>query len=105
MVKAADVVYGIQRACDPRPGFYYTGLVKAMIKGCDVVADLKPEAVQDSDFDQIGVKALSGTQRQITLQGNLPYFEAAPTRCWLRAVPKAAFKPLGESWFFPWNLY
>src|SRR5258708_23155841 len=104
MVTAADVVYGIQRVCDPRVGLYYTGLVAAMIKGCDVVAALKPEAVKDSDFDQIGVKALSDTQVQITLQGNLPYFKAASTLWVLRPVPKATIEQFGEDWILPGNI-
>src|SRR5258708_1168826 len=58
-VTAADFVYGIKRSCDPRLGAYYTRVAAALIKGCDIVSAIKPNAIKSSGFAQISVRALS----------------------------------------------
>lgn len=100
-VTAADFEYGVKRACDPRLEAYYTKVVAAMVKGCDVVAALKPKNVKDSDFDQIGVRALSDTQLEITTQGPLSYFLSASAMWVFRAVPKETIAEYGDRWTDP----
>jgi len=97
-------VYGIQRSCDPRIGAYYTGVSAAMIKGCDVVAKTDPSAIKDSDFDQIGVRALSDSQLEVTTQGPLPFFESTTPMWMLRAVPKETIAQFGDAWIEPGNI-
>jgi len=103
-VVAGDFVYGIKRSCDPRLAAYYTSVSAAMIKGCDVVAKLDAAAVKDSDFDQIGVKALSDSQLEVTTQGPLPFFESTTPMWMLRAVPKEAIDEYAENWTEPGNI-
>jgi oligopeptide transport system substrate-binding protein len=100
-VVAADFEYGIKRACDPRLEAYYTKVAAAMIKGCDTVAKLNAKTIQDSDFDQIGVRALSDTQLEITTQGRLSYFLSASAMWMLRAVPKEVIAEYGDRWTDP----
>jgi oligopeptide transport system substrate-binding protein len=97
-VTAADIEYGMKRSCDPRLGATYTAIAAALLKGCDVVAALDPTAVTDADFDQIGVKALSDTQLEVTTQGVLGFFEST-TPFWIfRPVPKATIEEFGDKW-------
>ncbi len=103
-VVAGDFEYGIKRACDPRLGAYYTGVVAAMVKGCDVVAKEDPASIKDSDFDQVAVKALSDTQLQITTQGPLPFFESTTPMWMMRAVPKEVIAQFGDQWIEPGNI-
>ncbi len=103
-VVAGDFEYGIKRSCDPRLGAYYTSVSAAMIKGCDVVAQEKTDAVKDADFDQIGVKALSDSQLEITTQGPLPFFESTTPMWMLRAVPKEVIAQFGDQWTEPGNI-
>ncbi len=100
-VTAADFVYGIQRSCDPRLESYYTGVAAAIVKGCNVVAKTKKDKVKDSDFDQVGVRALSDTQLEITTQGNFGYFLYISSLWMFRAVPKEVIGQYGERWTDP----
>jgi len=104
MVTAQDFVYGIQRACDPRLGAYYGKVAAAMIKGCDVVNNISPTDMKDSDLEQVQVKALSDTQLEITLQGDLPYFESASPLWMLRAAPRKTIEQFGADWIQPGNI-
>src|SRR5262249_7887856 len=97
-VTAADFVYGIRRSCDPRLDAYYTKVAASIIKGCDVVAALKADKVKDSDFDQIGVKALSDTQLEITTQANLSFFLYTTSMWMFHAVPEEAVSEFGDAW-------
>jgi oligopeptide transport system substrate-binding protein len=102
---AGDFEYGIKRACDPRLGGLYTRVAAAIIKGCDVVANLDPGNIQDSDFDQIAVKATSDTELQITTQGPLPFFIYTSSMWMFRAVPKETIDQFGnDQWTNPGNI-
>jgi oligopeptide transport system substrate-binding protein len=103
-VTAADFEYGIKRGCDPRMGSLYTNVAASMIKGCAAVASKDPGQIQDSDFDQIGVKALSDTQLEISTNGVLSYFESASGMWIFRAVPKEAIEEFGDKWTDPGNI-
>jgi len=97
-VVAGDIEYGMKRACDPRLGGSYTPVAASLIKGCDIVAGLDPAKVTDADFDQIGVKALSDTQLEVTTQGPLGFFEST-TPFWIfRPVPKEVIDEFGDKW-------
>ena len=101
---AGDFEYGIKRACDPRLGGLYTKVAAAIVKGCDVVANLDPGNIQDSDFDQIGVKATSDTELQITTQGPLPFFMYTTAMWMFRAVPRETIDQFGDQWTAPGNI-
>jgi len=103
-VVAGDVEYGIKRSCDPRVGGTYMYVSAQMIKGCDVVSRMAVDQIKDSDFDQVGVKALSDSQLQITTQGALPFFESVTPMWMLRAVPKEVIEQYGEAWIEPGNI-
>lgn len=97
-VSAQDIEYGMKRSCDPRLGGSYTPIAASLLKGCDVVAGLDPTKVTDADFDQIGVKALSDTQLEVTTQGALGFFEST-TPFWIfRPVPKEVIDEFGDKW-------
>ncbi len=104
MVTAGDFEYGIKRSCDPRIGALYTFVAATIIKGCDVVAKINPDQVKDSDFDQIGVKALSDTQLQITIQGPIGVFLQTSGMWMFRAVPKETIAEFGDKWIEPGNI-
>ncbi|MCC7206918.1 MAG: peptide ABC transporter substrate-binding protein [Anaerolineae bacterium] len=103
-VVAGDFVYGIQRACDPRIGAYYSGVAAAMIKGCDVAFNTPVEEIGEATFEQVGVRALSDTQLEITLQGPLSFFESASGMWMLRAVPRETIEEFGDAWIEPGNI-
>jgi ABC-type oligopeptide transport system substrate-binding subunit len=103
-VTAADFVYGIQRACDPRIGAYYSSIAAGMIAGCDVAFNSPVEEIDEATFEQVGVRALSDTQLEITLQGPLSFFESASGMWMLRAVPREAIEEFGDAWIEPGNI-
>jgi oligopeptide transport system substrate-binding protein len=103
-VTAADFVYGIQRSCDPRVGSLYTAVAASIIKGCDVVARLKPNQLTDAAFEQVGAKALSDTQLELTAQGPLTFFLSTTAMWMFRAVPKETIAEFGEQWTQPGNI-
>jgi oligopeptide transport system substrate-binding protein len=103
-VTAADIEYGMKRACDPRLGSYYTAVAAAAIKGCDVVSKLETDKVTDADFDQIGVKALSDTQLEVTTQGAIGFFESTTPMWMYRPTPKEVIDEFGDKWVEPGNL-
>jgi oligopeptide transport system substrate-binding protein len=101
-VTAGDFEYGIKRSCDPRLGAYYTSVAAALIKGCDVVARL--DNPQDSDFDQIEVRALSDTQLQITARAPFGFFLSSTAMWMFRAVPREVIAEFGDLWTEPGNI-
>jgi oligopeptide transport system substrate-binding protein len=103
-VTAADFEYGIKRACDPRLGAYYTSVVAGMIEGCNEVAVLPLASIQESDFDQIAVRALSDTQLEIKTRGTLGFFLSATSMWMMRAAPRETIEELGEAWSEPANI-
>lgn len=103
-VTAQDFVYGIRRGCDPRTGGYYGTVAAAMIKGCDVTFRKDAAALTDADFEQIGVRALSDTQLEVTLQGAFGYWESASGMWIFRAAPREAIEEFGERWIEPGNI-
>lgn len=103
-VTAQDFVYGIRRGCDPRTGGYYGTVAAAMIKGCDVTFRKDPAALTDADFEEIGVRALSDTQLEITLQGAFGYWDSASGMWIFRAAPREAIEEFGERWIEPGNI-
>lgn len=103
-VVADDFVYGIKRACDPRTGGYYSSVAAAMIKGCAEAFGSDPASVTDEVLDQVGVKALSETQLEVTLKGSLGFFLSASGMWVFRATPKEVIEEFGEKWIEPGNI-
>jgi oligopeptide transport system substrate-binding protein len=103
-VVAADFEYGMRRICDPRLGTLYTQVAASLLKGCDAVAKLKPNQLKDSAFDEIGVKALSDTQLQVTLVAPLSFFLNSTANWLFRAVPKEIIAEYGNDWTKPGNI-
>jgi oligopeptide transport system substrate-binding protein len=103
-VTAEDFVYGIRRGCDPRTGGYYGSVAAAMIKGCDVTFRKDAAEITDADLEEVGVRALSDTQLEITLQGALGYFLSASGMWVFRATPREAIEEFGEAWIEPGNI-
>jgi oligopeptide transport system substrate-binding protein len=97
-VTAQDFVYGIRRACDPRTGGYYGSVAAAMIKGCDVTYRSKPQDLKEDSFEQVGVKALSDSQLEVTTQGALGYWLSASGMWVFRATPSEVIAEFGEKW-------
>jgi oligopeptide transport system substrate-binding protein len=102
-VVAADFEYGMKRICDPTLGTLYTQVATSILKGCEAVAKLKGRP-KDSDFDQIGVKALSDTQLQVELVTPLSFFMNTTAMWMFRAVPKEVIAEFGDQWIEPGNI-
>lgn len=103
-VTAKDFEYAIKRACDPRTGGLYSRVAAAMIKGCDATMKLALADLNEAAFDQVGVKALSDTQLEITLRGALGYWQPASAMWVFRAVPREAIEEFGDRWIEPGNI-
>ncbi len=101
---AADFEYGIRRACDPRVPSLYKQVAASLLKGCDAVVKLNPNDVKDNSFDQIGVKALSDTQLQITLVAPFGFFLDTTAMWMFRAVPKEVIAEYGDKWIQAGNI-
>jgi len=97
-VTAADVVYGIKRACDPRLAAYYSNMAKQIVKGCDVVFDTPTEEITPESFDAVAVEAPDDTTVVVTLQFPAGYF-LSQTPMWIyRPVPQEVIEEYGDNW-------
>lgn len=103
-VNAADFVYGIRRACDPRIGAYYSSIAAALIEGCDVAFNTPITDLNEATFEQVGVRALSDTQLEIRLRGPFSFFLSASGMWMLRPTPREAIEQFGDAWIEPGNI-
>lgn len=97
-VVADDVVFAIQRACDPRTRAP-DALVLFIIEGCQAVHS--QTEVTESDLQEIGARAPDEDTVVITLTEPAGYFLTITSLQVLRPVPKevvTAFADSGESW-------
>lgn len=98
MVTAADVEYGIKRACDPRLAAYYSNMAKQIVEGCDVLFDTPVEEITPESYDAVNVVALDDTTLQVTLQFEAGYF-FSQTPMWIyRPVPREVIEEFGDNW-------
>lgn len=102
-VTPADFVYGIKRACDPRLGATYTFVAAALIKGCDIAANIPTDQFKASDLDQVAVKA-TGNKLEITLQGPFAYFLQTSGMWMMRPIPSEIVEEFGAEWVEPANI-
>jgi oligopeptide transport system substrate-binding protein len=94
---AGDVVYAIQRACDPlRPSPVTANLM--VIKGCQVVANAPHEVISDLLIArEIGVRATGPYTLEIDLLFPSGYFPALLSTPELRPLPREAVSGI-ENW-------
>src|SRR5262249_5576549 len=103
-VTVQDFVDGIKRSCDPRLNAFYTWVAAGIIQGCDKVARLDKAQIKDTDFDQIGVRAVGDSQLELTTTGNLPYFLSTTSYWMFRPVPREVINQYGDAWTKPANI-
>ncbi len=98
-VSAEDFVYGIQRACNPNTGSYYSGIIAGIIKGCgDVYYYADPENIPQDLIGAIGASALDAKTLVIELPHPASYFLSMTPMWTLAATPKWAIETYGEKW-------
>jgi oligopeptide transport system substrate-binding protein len=98
MVTASDVVYGIQRLCDPRLEAYYTGTAARIISGCNALANMPKNEVTEADYDRVQVRALDDTTVEIRLHFAAGYFLSMSTMWIFRPVPREIIEEHGAAW-------
>ncbi|MCS6872923.1 MAG: ABC transporter substrate-binding protein, partial [Anaerolineae bacterium] len=103
-VTAQDFVYGIRRGCDPRLGSYYSQIAASLIKGCDTVFNKGADQIRPEDLEQVGVRALSDTQLEVTLQAAFGFFLPASSMWIFRATPRETIEEFGDQWTEPGNI-
>ncbi|OTN88571.1 hypothetical protein A5819_001052 [Enterococcus sp. 7E2_DIV0204] len=67
-VVAADYVYGWQRTADPKTAAEYAYMFALVKNGADVSDGKKP-------LDELGIKAISDYELEVTLEQETPYFD------------------------------
>ncbi|OJG97838.1 pheromone-binding protein [Enterococcus termitis] len=67
-VVAADYVYGWQRTADPKTAAEYAYMLELVKNGADVSAGKK-------ELDELGIKAISDYELEVTLEQTTPYFD------------------------------
>jgi len=89
-VAAGDVVYAIQRACDPlRPSPVTTNLM--IIRGCQTVANAPHEVIDDLFIArEIGVRAIGPSTLEIDLMFPASYFLTLASMPEFRPLPREA---------------
>ena len=94
-VTAEDVVYSIQRACDPRvnsPDVF----VLFIIEGCETVDGL--EEVDQDDLNRIGARALDSQTLEIRLTEPASHFLSLTSNWIMKPVPADLIEEMGEEW-------
>jgi oligopeptide transport system substrate-binding protein len=100
-VTAHDVVYSIQRACDPRTGALYVDLISSLIAGCNTLAARPVNQVTEEDYGLVATQALDDTTLEIQLQHAAGYFLNLTQTMILKAVPRENIEQHGEDWTQP----
>lgn len=93
-VTAADFEYSLKRVVDPKtasPMAWYPGKVSNILNAEAITAGRKPPG-------ELGVKALSPTQLQITLEQPVAYFLNTLVHNSLFPVPRKHIEQHGEKW-------
>lgn len=98
-ITADDLVYGWQRAVDPKlasPYAYFVGLVN-VVNADDIVAGKKQLA-------DLGVKAIDAKTFEVTLKASTPWFVKTLAHSTLFPAPKAVIEKFGNDWTKPENI-
>lgn len=103
-VTAGDIAYGIQRACDPRLGAYYTQVADKIILGCDDLSKKPVREVTDADYDLVQVFAPDDGTLEVHLQFPAVYFFSQTPMWMYRPVPRSVIEALGDDWTKPGNI-
>jgi 16S rRNA (guanine(527)-N(7))-methyltransferase RsmG len=101
-VSAGDVVYAIQRACDPRlptPDVF----TLFIIKGCERANGLAE--IEQADLDAIGARALDDQTLEIELIQPAAHFLTMTSTWLMRPVPQELVEEMEEEWHLPENLW
>jgi len=97
-VMAEDVVFSIQRACDPRvnsPDVF----ILFIIEGCETVDGL--EEVDQDDLNRIGARALDSQTLEIRLTEPASHFLSLTSNWLMSPVPPDLIEEMGEEWSQP----
>lgn len=97
-VTADDVVYAVQRLCDPRLQAYYTGVASTIIQGCDDLAGRPPSDVTDADYELVEVYARDDTTVEIHLQYAASFFLDMSGMWIFHPVPRDVIHTYGHTW-------
>ena len=103
-VNAQDVVFGIQRACDPRLDSFYAPAIAEVVAGCADLRARRPNDVTPADYEAVGAIAIGNDIVQITLTKPAAYFLSMTSMWLLRPVPTEFVQQLGSLWSEPGNL-
>jgi len=103
-VTAADVEYGIKRACDPRVLAEYGYVVSGVVAGCADTLGMDAAEFTDADRDLVQVTALDDTTLQVGLNFPASYFLSETTMWVYRPVPQEVIEEYGDNWTEPGNL-
>ena len=103
-VNAQDVVFGIQRACDPRLDSFYSPAITGVIAGCADLRARRPADVTPADYDLVQAIAIDEGIVQVTLTEPAAHFLTLTATWLLRPVPTEFVQQLGSLWSEPGNL-
>ncbi len=101
-VVADDVVYALQRACDPRIPTADI-LVLFIIEGCEALA--RATEVTSEALDQLAVRAINDQTLEIVLTEPASYFLAITSLSLMDPVPIEYVLEMGEEWSDISNIY
>ena len=101
-VVADDVVYAIQRACDPRIPTADI-LILFIIEGCETLNRI-PEVTSEA-LSQVGVRAVNDRTLEITLAEPASYFLAMTSLSMMHPVPVEHIVEMNEEWADIGNIY
>ncbi len=101
-VVASDVVYSIQRACDPRLSEHQLFALTDVVAGCDVLRNM-PQITDDEVYgDIVQTTAPDDFTLVIRLQYPAQYFLTLTTT--IRPVPVEVIETYGADWTQPGNI-
>jgi ABC-type oligopeptide transport system substrate-binding subunit len=106
-VKAADFVYGIQRACDPAvasPYQYLLGEGLGYLTGCDAFAHNEDPAQAETLKAAVGVRAVDDATLEITLDQPIPTFKTIFSLWPTFPARQDIIEAHGDQWTSPDNI-
>ncbi|MEA3337817.1 MAG: peptide ABC transporter substrate-binding protein [Chloroflexota bacterium] len=100
-VTANDVVYGVNRTCDPDTASTYS-YVNYIIAGCEEWNTADTTALSEEEVqalaDGVGVEAVDDYTVKFTINAPAPYFPAIAGMWVNRPMPQATIEEFGEKW-------
>jgi oligopeptide transport system substrate-binding protein len=101
-VTASDVVYGIQRACDPRvqtPNVF----IMFIIEGCEKLYTL--DEISEEDLENFGAQAIDDQTLEIKLSEPASHFLSMTSMWLLKPVPADLIQEMEEDWHQSENIW